>query len=240
MAIGRDAIAAVHRRIAKRPAARRPAVERAAVEGPRSAGGCGLRGLPRLRGRALPLGVGAVGTGNRARGFLSHAQRLHRESDDSVRIPVRVRAARTLHHAEQRVVIALRDIVELVVMAARAAGGGAEECLGRHVDLVVHALRLVQPHVHRRVRALRHPPPSGGRDALVGAVGGVHARRGKQVPRDLLAHELRVRHVGVERADHTVAPAPRFVDGVVEFVAERLGVAHHVHPVTSPAFAVAR
>ena len=240
VAIGRDAIAAIHGRVTERPAAGRPALERAVIERPRGTRGCGPRGGLCLCGRAFPRGIGAVGTRNGARGVLAQAQRLHRESDDPVRVLVRVRATRALHHAEQRVVVALRDVVELVVMAARAAGGGAEERLGCHVDLVVHALGLVEAHVHGRVRALRHPPPAGGGDALVGAVCGVQAWRGKQVAGHLLAHELRVRHVGVERANHPVAPAPRFVHGVVEFVAQRLRVAHHVHPVAAPAFAVAR
>ena len=57
-------------------------------------------------------------------------------------------------------------------------------------------------------------------------------------PRDLLADELVVRLVVVERVDHVVAVAPRVRPRVVLLEARRVGVAGHVEPVPAPALAV--
>ncbi len=63
---------------------------------------------------------------------------------------------------------------------------------------------------------------------------------GQNVAGDLLAKELIVRFVGVERVDNVIAIQSRFRDGIVGVVAGRVGVAGDVHPVTAPAFTVLR
>src|SRR5207247_370330 len=60
------------------------------------------------------------------------------------------------------------------------------------------------------------------------------ARR-QEVARDLLADELIVRLVRVERGDDVVSIPPRFGKGEVALLAGALGEARHVQPVPAPA-----
>ena len=144
-----------------------------------------------------------------------------------------VHAARRARNAKQRRVIALRHVVELVIVAARARDRRAKKRLAEHLDLVVDALGLVEPRVDRRVRSLHHPPPARRDLRLVAARVRIDARL-DQVPRHLLHHEAVVRQVGVQRPHDPVAPAPSLANRVVELVAARLRVTHHVEPVTRP------
>ena len=77
---------------------------------------------------------------------------------------------------------------------------------------------------------------AGGDDAL--ATLGLGAA-GHQVAGDLLAEELIVGQVAVERANDPVAIPVRLRHGIVRGVAARVGVAHHIEPVPAPALAVA-
>ena len=63
---------------------------------------------------------------------------------------------------------------------------------------------------------------------------------GKQVAGDVLLHELVVREVLVESADHVVAIAPGVLLVEVEFVAVGFGEAHQIEPVPGPALAIVR
>ena len=63
---------------------------------------------------------------------------------------------------------------------------------------------------------------------------------GQQVAGDLLADELVVRHVAVERVDDPVAVAVHLRDRVVGVVAGGVGVADDVEPVPAPPLAVGR
>ena len=76
------------------------------------------------------------------------------------------------------------------------------------------------------------PVESGG-DALV--------RRGigQEIPRELFQGELVEGHVGIERANHPIAPRPD-ASGAILFVPVGVGVAGQIHPATAPAFTVAR
>ena len=62
--------------------------------------------------------------------------------------------------------------------------------------------------------------------------------RGHEVARDLLANELVVRLVTIERIDHVIAIAIGLRDGIVGAVAGGIRIAHDVEPVPAPTLAV--
>ena len=59
---------------------------------------------------------------------------------------------------------------------------------------------------------------------------------GKLIARQLLAHELIVRHVTVERVNHPVAILPRERLDLIAFVTTRLREPNNIQPMSSPAF----
>ena len=69
---------------------------------------------------------------------------------------------------------------------------------------------------------------------------GVDSRLFQEVAGQLLADELVIRHVGIERANEVVAIAPRLNDLRVAFAATGIGIADEVHPVAGEVFAVTR
>ena len=131
------------------------------------------------------------------------------------------------------VVLLLRDRIALVVVAAHAAHGKAEERAADDIDDAVEIVReglleirhLVVPHAEsidpRRDEA-------------------VEVAVLELVARELLEHEAVVGHVLVERLDHPVAVLPRPALDAVALEAVGLGVAHQVEPVPSPLLAVVR
>ena len=141
----------------------------------------------------------------------------------------------------QRVVVVLRDGVELVVVALGTVDRDARERadrVGHHVvavevagDLAV-GLRLGHLAVADQV------PRSGGDEAncllAVDRIGEEH------VAGDLLLDEPGVGLVGVERADDVIAIGPGIRAGLVLVVAVRVAVVDDVEPVPGPAFAIAR
>jgi len=141
-------------------------------------------------------------------------------------------------HAVQRVVVGLADRVELVVVAARAGDRLAEEGLAEHVDLVVDEPDLLLERLGRQVAVEDEAVVRGADHGLVDAARCVDARRLQQVARDVLADQLVVGHVLVERADQVVAILIRVGDRRVAFGAVGVRVAHDVHPVPRPALAV--
>ena len=130
------------------------------------------------------------------------------------------------------VVVLLQDRVELVVVAAGAVDGHAENAAadrGQHVvQIVVPALRVV---LLAEVDARAGAQEAGGDARLVRHVV-------QLVARDLLAQELVVRLVVVERVDDVVAVAPHVQADVVLLEPVGVGVARHVQPVAAPALAV--
>ena len=142
--------------------------------------------------------------------------------------------------AEERVVVALADGVELVIVATGAGHGQPHERLRHHVHLVVRPLHPVFPRIHRLVAVLDEAVVRGRDDGLVQAAVRVEPGLGQQVAGQVLADELVVGHVGVERPDQVVAIAPRLRDVRVALAAVRLAVAYQVHPVTGPALAEVR
>ncbi len=142
----------------------------------------------------------------------------------------------TAEDAGEGVVIALADGIELVVVAAGAGDGHAEDGAAGDIDLFVdkvHEELLASTFVE----ALGSDgEESGGDDVLVALFGG---RGGKQVTGDLATDELVVGKVGVDGVDDPVAVTPGLGEGVVAFLAGAFGVAGDVQPVASPAFAEA-
>ena len=148
--------------------------------------------------------------------------------------------AGTLQVAGEGVVVPGRYGVELVVVAAGATHRQPEESFGINIDLVVHAVALVAPDVHRRVRGLTQVPKAGALRGLVPSRGRVDARVFHQVAGDVLDHKIGVRHVGVHGADDVVAVAIRLRNRIIRLVAARLGETHQVEPVLPPALAEVR
>ena len=142
----------------------------------------------------------------------------------------------TLEDAGERVVIARGDGVELVVVAAGAADGLAEEGLAHRVELFVH-------HIHFEllllllfeVRVAEREERRG--DELLLTLGDGAVR--EQIAGDLLAEEAVVGLVRVEAGDDVVAVAPSLLHHEAA-QRERLGVTHHVQPVPAPTLAEVR
>ena len=142
-------------------------------------------------------------------------------------------------HGLERVVVVLRDRIELVVVALGALDRDARERadrVGHHVvavevpgDLAV-GLRLG----HLTVADLI-PRAGGDEPNRLLAVGCV---RMEHVARHLLLDELRIGLVGVERPDHVIAIGPGVGPGLVLVVAVRVAVVDDVEPVPRPALAV--
>ena len=147
-------------------------------------------------------------------------------------------ALRAREDPDHGVVVPRRDRIELVIVAARAGYGQAEEALRDDVQLlvvdVVEHLGLVllgEGLGPEREQARRHDPAAVRHGAVV---------RREKISRDLLLDETIVGEVLVEGRDHVVTVAPRVGVAVVLVVAGRVRVAGHVEPVSSPALAVAR
>ena len=146
--------------------------------------------------------------------------------------------------AQQRVVVGLRERVELVVVAARASdgqpeeghAGGAEHVVevvelrgGGVVGLVVPGVQPVEPRGDEAGPPLRSQRRCGADRGL-----------GQLVARDLFAHEPVVGLVGVEAVDDVVAVAPGVGLRPIPLVAVALGIADQVQPMATPALAVLR
>ena len=155
------------------------------------------------------------------------------------RLEARLPVAAADEEALQAVVIALRDGVELVVVAARARDGEAEERLGHHVEAVVHAVALVLPDVHGRMHFLTEKPEAGAEQRFIRAAR-AQARLRHEVAGDMLGDELVVRHAVVQRADDVVAILPGVRNDRLPLMPARLRVAHEVQPVPRPALAEMR
>ena len=140
-----------------------------------------------------------------------------------------------LHAGEDgfdREIIRLRDRVELVIMAAGAANGEAEERAAggtHHVVQFVGALVRGEHGV-----GTFHAIPGTGHQKTRCCVGS------ELISSELFEDEAVVRLILVESADHIVAIMPRVRSGLVRFEAVALGEAHHIEPMPRPALAVSR
>ena len=134
---------------------------------------------------------------------------------------------------EEPVKLLLRERVVLVVVAPGAAQSQSQPDRGGGLDAVDSVLDLVLV----RIRAVL------GIAAMVAieARGDVLRQRwtGEEVARELLDREPVERHVGVERVNHPVAPAPHVPRAVV-LIAVSVRVAGRIQPPEGHAFAKAR
>ena len=143
---------------------------------------------------------------------------------------------RLLHVREDRahgVEIFLRDRVELVVVALRAADRLAEPDGADGADAVGQVACLVVLGLGAAFFGGEEQPVEGRGDLLV------LRRLRHQVAGDLLAGEAVERHAVVERADDVVAVRPD-VARRVRVVADGVGEAHDIEPADGHAFAVVR
>ena len=131
-----------------------------------------------------------------------------------------------------RIEVLLQQGVVLVVVAARAAEGKAEEDGGRGFDAVDDLFGEV---------FLGHNAVFGVNAVVAVEAGGYDLGGrgvGQEVAGELLDDELVVGLVGVEGVNHPVAPAPHVARAVV-LIAVGVGVAGGVEPAGGHAFAVA-
>ena len=144
--------------------------------------------------------------------------------------------AGTQDETRQRVIILAADGVELVVVAAGAGDGQAEERLGEDIDFVVDPVAFVLADIDGRMHFLAEERPTGAQDRFIVFGARTKAGRGEQVASEVLLQEAVVGHVFIEGPHEVVAVLPGVGDGVVGFVPARLGIAHQVHPVSGPPF----
>ncbi len=147
-----------------------------------------------------------------------------------------LRGTATREDAIERIVVALADGVEFVIVAARAGDGEAQEGFADYVDLVVDGLDLVVEGIDRLEAVFHEAELRGAEDRFIDAVG-IDARMRQEVASQMFADELVHRHVGIQRANHVVAIAPGFANLGVAFAAVGLGVAHKIEPVPRPVLA---
>ena len=141
-------------------------------------------------------------------------------------------------HAGDGVVVFVGDGVEFVVVAAGTAEGQAEKRLAKRVDPVVGAVCIILSDVDGRMDFLPQIPEAGSDHRFVRPRQRIEPRMRQQVASNLLAHELIVGQIGVERLEHPIAVAPGIGDRQIEFVAPRFGIAHHIEPMAGEAFAI--
>ena len=141
-----------------------------------------------------------------------------------------------LEESRERVVVLLRNRVELVVVTPRTANRQCQEGLAEDIDHVVVSIGLILSHVDRRVAPVSHVPEPGPQHRLVGSRHRVTSRARQEIPCDVLDQEQVVGHIVIERSDHVVAVFPGVGCDVIGLVTARLGKSHQVQPVASPVF----
>ena len=190
-----------------------------------------LRGIERGQQRRIPPGDGCF---SRQQIPPSHMRR-------HIRIVRPVRAVHPREDRLQRVVIPLRDGVELMIVAAGAVNGETLESAHhrRHHVIAVEHLRepmvegiFAHPHHQRLI-----PRPGGEKTQRHR---GLRVRGKQRIACHLLLHKTGVRLVLVESANHIVAIRPRIRPGVVVVIAMRVRIVRHIQPMPRPMFAVAR
>ena len=189
--------------------------------------------LELLDGRVEQRHLGPVGLEDFVGLFLRNQR--HEVARDLVELDARERVAGGGEDPVERVVVLVRDGVELVVVAARAADGKAQEGLAEIIDRIVDDQVLGARFARRE--AARRREVSRGDDLLVAF--GLRPR-GEQVAGDLLADELVEGFVRVERVDDVVPVFVHLRDRVVRVATRGVGVADDVQPVTAPALPIVR
>ena len=149
--------------------------------------------------------------------------------------------SRATKDAEQAVVITCRDGVLFVVVATGAGDGGCLEGFGEGVELVVDDVVADHSELDATIMVdLAKPIKRGADQRLIELSFAIPSWMGHQVTRDMLADELIVGEVVVERSDHVVAIAPGEGNVVVPLVAVGFREPHDVEPVSSKPLPKAR
>ena len=141
-------------------------------------------------------------------------------------------------HAGEGVVVFVGNGVELVVVAAGTAHGQPEKRLAEGVDAVVHPVGLVLRNVDRPMHRLAQKPESRADDRLVRAGLRIDPWPFDEIAGNLLADELVVGQVVVERLHDPVAILPGVGDPIIELVSPRLAIPRHVEPVPREPLAI--
>ena len=161
--------------------------------------------------------------------------------DHGIGVVLTVGAVERGVHGLHPVVVGHVDRIELVVVAAGALHGSADEGVHRifHHVVAVDVAGDTAVELGFRHLGMADEIPRAGRDesCRLNAVACVGIKR---VAGDLLAHEQVVRFVAVECADDIVAIRPGVGAELVLVVAVCVTVVDNVEPVARPAFAVAR
>ena len=147
-------------------------------------------------------------------------------------------------NGQHRVVIPLRNGIELVVVTTGTGDGHSQEGRsgGSHdvVEFVVFGLDLVI----RLIVVDSHAQEAGGHHRIFPGIPRptvfFQQRRGQFIAGDLLADELVVGLVLIEGADHVVPVAPCFAFFSVPLVAIALGKPDDIQPVAPPPLSIAR
>ena len=158
-----------------------------------------------------------------------------------IRIERTIRAVHAREDRLQCVVVALRDGIELVIVAARAVDGRTLKRAHHRAHHVVAIEHLRHAMIHRVLAHRDHQrvvPRPGGEETERHR--GLRIIGEKRIARDLLLHETRVGFVLVESADDVIAPRPRIRARVVVVVAVRVRIVRDIEPVPRPVLAVAR
>ena len=131
------------------------------------------------------------------------------------------------------VIFDLADRVELVVVAAGAGDGQAEEGLADGADHVLHLIpRIHHPHPHGRAGSADLVIRPGVQEA--GCLDGLRILGPEHVSRKLQASELGVGPVAIEGVDDPVAIAPGVGTELVELESVTLSIASQVEPPPGP------
>src|SRR5436309_16139847 len=88
--------------------------------------------------------------------------------------------------------------------------------------------------------ALAQPEKRSADDRLIEMFGGMKAGMRQQIAGDMFGDELIVREVAVESPNDIIPVAPRILNRIIEFVAQGLGIADQIQPMTRPTLAEGR
>ena len=142
-----------------------------------------------------------------------------------------VRFVRVVQESKEAVILFLSQRIVLMVVTLGALYGHPEDSFADRVDAVEHRLHAELFRVYAALFVDHRVTQETGGHLLI--LRGIR----QQIARNLLDHELVVRHIAIERMDHPIAVEPHQARRVF-FVAVGIGIAGGVQPVASPALAV--
>jgi hypothetical protein len=150
---------------------------------------------------------------------------------------VTLERARRGEDAGHRVIVALGNRIEFVIVAAGATDGLPEESFTEGIELLVDdveaQLLLVLFLVIRGAEGEK-----GRGDGL--PPGFLRSRRGQEIAGELLANEAVERFIRIESFDDVIAITPGILEKKRPAATAGLGKARHIQPVPAPSFAETR